>query len=415
MPVKPAPMTPNEEHVRRTVRDTARDTGPLAAFHRLTAENDALIRGAELGNGRAIAVARSAIYTELVAEWAAAQHGAFGADRPFAVVALGGTGRAEMTPCSDNDFAFLFTEAIEGNPLLLALQDQVLQSNAFLDRHGFVCQALPFHLDDVPNLEGKQLNAFVDMRAVYDPQGLVGLFRERIRATFDPFKHFLHVRGFWKDQWEKASRECERLDRFDIKNDGLRVFLAGIWTLAGKRFVHSHEVYQSLEDARDLEAYDFLLRIRAFIHLRQRGRHRALGGGNHAEDVLGFDDFTAFGDLLGPDAGERARFDYANEVRARLLAARRRVARFAKGVIEHELKHGREVGPGNPIVYGLGGLYHAAPPEGQTPHARSRAALLLAAGLAAVRRAHRPRRIAAHLPRRRRLARARAGAVRPVL
>ncbi|MCZ7638359.1 MAG: DUF294 nucleotidyltransferase-like domain-containing protein [Verrucomicrobia bacterium] len=330
-----------------------------------------------LDNGRLLATARTAIYTELVADWAAEQHRAFGYDRPFAVVALGGTGRAEMAPCSDNDFAFLFEEALEGNAFLLALQAQVMHARAFVDRCGFVCQALPFQLDDVPTLEGKQLNAFLDVRPVYDPNGLTTVFRERIRATFDPFLHFLHVRGFWRDQWEKASRECERLDRFDIKNDGLRVFLAGIWTLAGQRFRHSHEVYAALEDPRDLAAYDFLLRIRAFIHLRQRGRHRPLGGGNHAEDVLGFEDFTAFGDLLGPEADERTRFDYANDVRARLLAARRRVARFAKGIIEQELKQGRPVGPGNPIIYGPGGLYHATAPDSPTPRERSRAALSL--------------------------------------
>lgn len=366
-----------EARARQAVRDVLRDIGPRAAFERLTAENDALIRGPVLDNGRLLATARTAIYTELVADWAAEQHRAFGYDRPFAVVALGGTGRAEMAPCSDNDFAFLFEEALEGNAFLLALQAQVMHARAFVDRCGFVCQALPFQLDDVPTLEGKQLNAFLDVRPVYDPNGLTTVFRERIRATFDPFLHFLHVRGFWRDQWEKASRECERLDRFDIKNDGLRVFLAGIWTLAGQRFRHSHEVYAALEDPRDLAAYDFLLRIRAFIHLRQRGRHRPLGGGNHAEDVLGFEDFTAFGDLLGPEADERTRFDYANDVRARLLAARRRVARFAKGIIEQELKQGRPVGPGNPIIYGPGGLYHATAPDSPTPRERSRAALSL--------------------------------------
>lgn len=45
------------------------------------------------------------------------------------------------------------------------------------------------------------------------------------------------------------------------------------------------------------------------------------------------DDFTAFGELLGPDADASERFAFANEVRARLLSARRRVARFAKSVM----------------------------------------------------------------------------------
>ena len=34
------------------VQAEIREVGPLSEFHRLLAENDALIRGAELGNGR---------------------------------------------------------------------------------------------------------------------------------------------------------------------------------------------------------------------------------------------------------------------------------------------------------------------------------------------------------------------------
>ena len=309
--------------------------------------------------------------------WATAQQEAFGYDKPFAVVALGGTGRAEMTPCSDNDFAFLFEDALEGNPFLLDLQRQVLHSDEFEKAHGFPCLALPFSLDDVPHLADKQLNSFLDMRPVHDPVGLAELFRERIRSTFDPFEHFLHVRSFWKDQWERAAGESEQLDRFDIKNDGLRVFLAGIWTLAGKVFLHSHQVYQTIADARDLAAYYFLLRIRAFIHSQHGPRKKTGAGGNHPEDVLGFNEFLSFGAMLGPEAEERERFEFANDVRARLLSARRRVARFAKGVIERELKQGRAVGPDSPIVHGPGGLFHAASQHCQTPKEKSRAALSL--------------------------------------
>lgn len=366
-------MLPHEPRVL----DEIQRLGPLAAFQSLLAANNAWIRESELDNGREIAAQRTAIYTAQVGVWAAEQHRNFGYSRPFAVVALGGTGRGEMAPCSDNDFAFLFDDAIEGNRFLLHLQQQTLQTNQFEREHGFACQALPFNLQDIPTLHGKQLNAFLDLQPVYDPDGLTGRFREHIRATVDTFEHFLHVRGFWKDRWEKAAAESERLDSFDIKNDGLRVFLAGIWTLAGKHFQHSHEVYQTIADPRDLAAYGFLMRIRAFVHLRQQGRHRPLGGGNHAEDVLHFEDFLSFGDLLGPDAGERERFEFANEVRARLLAARRRVARFAKGVIYGELKQGREVAPGSPLVLGVGGLRHANAHRCETPHERSRAALSL--------------------------------------
>lgn len=358
-------------------REALNRDGPRAAFERWMAANDARIRRPELDNGRELAAERTAIYLAAVAAWAERERAAFGYDRPFAVAAIGGTGRGEMAPCSDNDFALLFDDALEGNAFLAHLQQQILQSDRFEREFGFVCNALPFNLESVPELAGKQLNAFLDLRAVYDPHGLAALFRERIRATCDTFEHFLHVRSFWKDHWEKAADECERLDRFDIKNDGLRLFLAGVWTLAGRRFQHSAEIYATLEDPRDLAAYEFLMRVRAFVHLRQRGKHRPLGGGNRPEDVLRFEDFLAFGELLGPEAGERERFEFANEVRARLLAARRRVARFAKSVIQRVLKEGRPVAPGSPIRFGLGGLYHTTAHRCRTPREKSRAALSL--------------------------------------
>jgi len=379
----PATERPDIETHIRTADDETKSgevvpaEDPRLAFQRLLAENDALIRSPALDNGLEIAAARTAIYTTLVGAWAEQQQRAFGYAKPFAVVALGGTGRAEVTPRSDLDFAFLFDDAIEGNSFLLELQRQTLHSDEFERRHGFACQALPFSLDDVPALADKQLNSFLDLRPVFDPHGLAAVFRERIRATYDPFEHFLHVRSFWKDQWEKAAGESERLDRFDIKNDGLRLFLAGVWTLAGKHFRHSREIYRELDDPRDLEAYAFLLRVRSFIHLRVPGGKRPLANGNHPEDLLGFAEFDSFGELLGPDATEHERFDFAREVRAKLLAARRRVARFARSIIGRELKVGREVSTGNPIVYGAAGLFHAASPLARTPEEKSRAALSL--------------------------------------
>ena len=386
------------------VREEIAKVGPFQTFSRLIAQNDQIIRGRDLGNGRAIAAARTAIYTELVRHWAAEQQRAFGYDRPFAVVALGGTGRGEMTPCSDNDFAFLFDDAVEGNPFLIELQQQVVNSDRFASQYGFSCLALPFSLDDVTSLSGKQLNSFIDMRPVYDPHELAQRFRERIRATFDPFGHFLHVRGFWKDQWEKAAGECEHVERFDIKNDGLRVFLAGIWTLAGQKFLHSHQVYSDLVESRDLDAYYYLLRIRAFAHSRRPPGRFSSAGGNHAEDVLTFEDFTSFGEMLGPDAEERDRYEFANEARARLLSARRRVANFAKGVIERELKNGHEVGPSSSIVYGAGGLGYKTPPQGCNDSGKKPGRHGLAPGLATLRGPGGPFRIANLFSERRRLA-----------
>lgn len=352
--------------------------GPLDAYRHLIQANNQRICGSELDNGREITSQRAAIHTVLAAHWVDAQRRCFGYERPFALVALGGTGRGEMTPCSDTDFALLFEEETKENAFLTTLLAQTINGKDFEKTYGFTIWPQPYNLEHAPALEGIQLNAFLDMQAVYDPYDFAPKFRDRIRATFDPFEHFLHVSRAWFDAGSvRVGSRGERLDQFDIKNEGLRAFLAGVWTRGGPEFRHSLDVYGGLDDTRDLEAYYFLLRIRAFIHLRRGTLSRARVDGSHTEDVLGFEDFESFGEMLGPTFGSRERFEFANQVRARLLAARRRVERFARGVIGRELQHGHKTYPGSSIIHGIGGLRHEALKANATQKDKSTAALSL--------------------------------------
>ena len=239
--------------------------------HRLRsvlAENDAAVRRGPLDAGREIAAGRTNAYDLAITEWIESLEKQAGHAGSFAVVALGGTGRREVCPCSDLDYAILLAGEIETHPLLPEIQRQTIHSDEFLARHGFEFQAYPFDIESVTSFDDpRQLNAFIDMRPIHDPAGLALRFRARIAETFDPFAHFLHLRLFWTSQWEMAADHADRLEHFDIKNEGLRLFLAAVWLLGGKDFRHSHEVYATL-DPHVLDAYFLLLRVRQFIHLR---------------------------------------------------------------------------------------------------------------------------------------------------
>lgn len=172
--------------------------GPREAYRQLIAQNDRLILAPMLDTGREITARRTAIHSGLATHWLIEQRRVHGYDRPFALVATGGTGRGEVTPCSDTDFALLFEDEKDGHPFLKSLLQQTIHTKQFESGYGFSIWPQPFNLDHAPTLRGMQLNAFLDMRAVYDPHDLTRRFRERVRATFDPFEHFLHVSQMWR-------------------------------------------------------------------------------------------------------------------------------------------------------------------------------------------------------------------------
>lgn len=90
-----------------------------------------------------------------------------------------------------------------------------------------------------------------------------------------------------------------------------------------------------------------------------------------------FADFDSFGEWAGPRATDRERLGFADDVRSRLLDARRRIAAFARGVIEGELRPGRPIRSGDPVRLGAGGLFLADSTNDISDADRSQAALRL--------------------------------------
>lgn len=380
--IPPTPLPLDRDAVERSsILRLIAETGPRDAYAQLTAENNARYLECNLENGRELARQRTLIHTTIAADWLERQARDLGYDQPFALAAIGGTGRMEMTPCSDTDFVMLYEEDVEGNDFQKAIWAKT-RSVQFQNECGFELCLPAYNLEHMQELDDLQLNAFLDVAPAYDPYGLVPRFRQRIQETYDPFAHFLHVYRYWSDtEAVLKSGGSERLDRFDIKNEGLRAFLAGVWKLAGAEFRHSEEIYRTRIEARDLEAYYFLLRIRGFVHVRRGKPQTPLPNGSHLEDRLSFDDFRSFGEMLGPDASDEQRFDFANDVRMRLNSARRRVELFTKRVIGSGLKEGHPTRAGSPIIHFVGGLRHVTENEPDVrdgnERAKSEAALSL--------------------------------------
>ncbi len=132
------------------VTEAIRQFGPLDAYRHLIEVNNQRIRASDLDNGREITSQRAAIHTGLAAHWVDAQRRSFGYERPFALVALGGTGRGEMTPCSDTDFALLFEEETQDNAFLTTLLAQTINGTDFAKTYGFTIWPQPYNLEHAP-------------------------------------------------------------------------------------------------------------------------------------------------------------------------------------------------------------------------------------------------------------------------
>ena len=104
------------------------------------AANDGAVRRGALDAGRLIAGGRTAISDQVVGDWAARLGRETDDDGSFAVVALGGTGRQEVCPCSDLDYAVLLAGEIDNHPLLEEIQRQTMHSDEFEQHHGFEFQ-----------------------------------------------------------------------------------------------------------------------------------------------------------------------------------------------------------------------------------------------------------------------------------
>jgi len=295
----------------------------------LTEKNDKEIISADIMNGNDVVRRRAIIYD-------AAYIAAFGKiidkfkpKTPFAIVALGGQGRRERCPLSDNDdIGIIVDDAfLTGNTLIEGFREEGYYS--FEKETGFFCQPRHYTLDGLPNLVGKELNSFLDMRPLIETNEFTERAKQHIVDNCPRIPLFLHNVALW-ESLEKRKKECgESLESWNIKEDVLRYLQIGyLFSEATLSWKSSREVldYSNPELRNNL---GILLKTRSWLHL-----HKQINGGIKSKkeiDVLKIDDLHAFQRQFGADA------------LGKMLKARNYVRRFAESKLSEKIRDGIQI------------------------------------------------------------------------
>src|SRR3989344_2528734 len=120
----------------------------------LTAVNNLEITSADINNGNKVVRDRAIIYDAAYITAFQKIVDRFKPKTPFAIVALGGQGRRERCPLSDNDdIGFIINDKfLTGNPLIDGFGEEGYYS--FAEETGFTCQPRQYTIDSLSFLFG---------------------------------------------------------------------------------------------------------------------------------------------------------------------------------------------------------------------------------------------------------------------
>jgi [protein-PII] uridylyltransferase len=294
---------------RLTLRPGAKPGETLAAYkkflqletHRLRMLHRAGGSGREVAGGRAHLIETLLVHIFRSAdEQYRQEHGA--EIVPVALLAIGGFGRGELSPCSDIDIMILHDGGARGgaHPYVKTVVEKILY---LLWDVGLKVGHSTRSISDAitqANQDMQSKTALIESRLLYGPKDLYGDFQEAL------YKHC--VRGHAEEYIAARMRDqAERHEKFgdtvflqepNLKNGcgGLRDFQNLIWMAyfkSGARTLAELRKQGFLEtsEQRDLEsAYEFILRARNALHyLTQRPCDvLALGIQPRVADDLGY-------------------------------------------------------------------------------------------------------------------------------
>ncbi|MCP5516249.1 MAG: [protein-PII] uridylyltransferase [Verrucomicrobiales bacterium] len=197
---------------------------------------------------------------------------------PYAVVAIGGYGRAELNPHSDVDVMFLHTlpKARESSPLpFLELMSRTMVMFDLFPKVGYSVR----NLDDcvrVANTDMKSKTSLIEARLIHGDAALFTKFGKVVRNKCVKGHENAYIEARIADQDERRARygNSASLQEPNVKNGcgGLRDYQNLIWMAYFRRGCRSlaelreQELISESEHAQLSTAYDFLLRVRNELH-----------------------------------------------------------------------------------------------------------------------------------------------------
>lgn len=200
---------------------------------------------------------------------------------PFAVIALGGYGRGEMSPYSDVDILLLYGNAAESKTLL-AFQSRVCEEMLYplWDlglKVGHASRSIKQALLEAKS-EPQSKNALLEARFLLGDAAIFERFMRQFSATWRKGAALLTIETQIAEQKKRRQKYGDSIymQEPDIKNGagGLRDYQNVLW-MSRIRFGEAslsplikHGVLSAARSKRFLESYEFLLRARNELHFQ---------------------------------------------------------------------------------------------------------------------------------------------------
>ena len=334
--------------LKRRIEEDLLKRPPKEVFSDFISSNDTFFQTVATTHPREILEERTAVYDVLLTDWFESVVKKANYKKPVSCIAHGGFGRCEMNPFSDVDVAFLVEDAITSESLQAVLSEETDYHgtvNPFKEKMGFDMHSGLHTLDNITDpkvFDAAQVTSICDARILFDQGDFANKFIKGVLKHRRIFSHLDHLVASWQKIILRDNAGIDNLNSFNIKEDmgGLRHLHLGLRTpnLSSPKSLSDLYPIIASQNPEVMDAYNFLLGIRGFVHLLKKEEFETSRGKKveleltqrelKSLDVLDYRAYTAIGATFGHLAQKK------------LLESRRIIANYADMEIARVLKRG---------------------------------------------------------------------------